>query len=146
MNAITDIKKIILGLEDGSYIVINFELCYSGIIHELSELFDNEEFENKLEVMCENMDLYSIDGFQKNEEGEIMITVDNTGLLRNLLQDNGLLLPELEIILTTIINICLIHNKTSINVFNTLIKTNKVFSKIYSVDIVTDSTTIDEIM
>ena len=53
---------------------------------------------------------------------------------------------SLEIILTAIINICLIHNKTSINVFNTLLKTNSIFSKIYSVDIVTDSTTIDEIM
>lgn len=141
-----DIKKIILGLEDGTYIVINFELCYSGIIYEVADLFDNEEFEKKLEVMCENMDLYSIEGFQKNEEGEILITVENTVLLKNILQDNGLLLPELEIILTAIINICLIHNKTSINIFNTLLKTDKVFSKIYSVGIITDSTTIDEIM
>lgn len=141
-----DIKKIVLGLEDGTYIVINFELCYSGIIYEVADLFDNEEFEKKLEVMCENMDLYSIEGFQKNEEGEILITVENTVLLKNILQDNGLLLPELEIILTAIINICLIHNKTSINIFNTLLKTDKVFSKIYSVGIITDSTTIDEIM
>lgn len=141
-----DIKKIVLGLEDGTYVVINFELCYSGIIHEVADLFDNEEFEKKLEIMCENMDLYSIEGFQKNESGEIMITVENTVLLKNILQDNNLLLPELEIILTAIINICLIHNKTSINIFNTLLKTDKVFSKIYSVDIVTDSTTIDEIM
>lgn len=141
-----DIKKIVLGLEDGTYVIINFELCYSGIIYEVADLFDNEEFEKKLEVMCENMDLYSIEGFQKNESGEIMITVENTVLLKNILQDNNLLLPELEIILTAIINICLIHNKTSINIFNTLLKTDKVFSKIYSVGIITDTITIDEIM
>lgn len=141
-----DIKKIVLGLNDGTYNVINFELCYSGIIHEFADLFDNEEFENRLELMCENMDLYSIEGFQKNESGEILINVENTVLLKNILQDNGLLLPELEIILTAIINICLIHNKTSINIFNTLLKTDKVFSKLYSVGIITDTITIDEIM
>ncbi len=141
-----DIKKIILSLEDGSYIIVDFELCYSGIIHELAGLFDNEEFENKLELMCENMDLYAIEGFQKDESGEILINVENTVLLKNMLQDNGLLLPELEIILTAIINICLIHNKTSINIFNTLLKCNSIFSKVYSVGIITDTITIDEIM
>ena len=37
-----DIRKLILGLEDGTYTIINFELCYSGVIHEFAELFDNE--------------------------------------------------------------------------------------------------------
>ena len=92
------------------------------------------------------MDLYQIPGFQKNESGEILITLDNTILLKNILQDNDLLLPELEIILNAIINLCLVHHKTSINIFNTLIKTNKVFASIYSVGIVTDSVTIDEVM
>lgn len=141
-----DIKKILLALEDGSYIIVDFELCYSGIIHELAGIFDNEEFEDKLELMCENMDLYSIEGFQKNEAGEIIINVENTVLLKNMLQDNGLLLPELDIILTAIINITLIHNKTSINIFNTLIKSNPIFAKVYSVGIITDTITIDEIM
>ena len=141
-----DIRKLVLGLEDGTYTIINFELCYSGVIHEFAELFDNEEFEAKLEAMCENMDLYQIPGFQKNESGEILITLDNTILLKNILQDNDLLLPELEIILNAIINLCLVHHKTRINIFNTLIKTNKVFASIYSVGIVTDSVTIDEVM